>query len=134
MRVSWCSSIMALSSGLHFLLSLLLLSSYLWFSKFFNSSQIKPHGSVFPKDWSPIPHTALGNGLFFWPESCFQLGSAIRWGCYFDILFFCTQGCPQHSSLGSPPFHKSVPSLEGLDYNETLSLFSIIFFLKPSIP
>ena len=46
---------------------------------------------------------------------------------YGNTRFGYSQGCPQHSSLGAPPFHKSVPPLEGLVYQEPL-------FLEPSFP
>ena len=32
------------------------------------------------------------------------------------IIYKMHQRCPQHCSLGAPPFHKFVPSFEGLDY------------------
>ena len=51
---------------------------------------------------------------------------------HFEIVRF-KQVCPQHGFLGAPPFNKSVPPFEGLDYHETLSLVYIIF-LKPPIP
>ena len=38
------------------------------------------------------------------------------------------QDCPQHGPLGVPPFHKSAPPFEGLDYHETLSSLYMIFF------
>ena len=44
-----------------------------------------------------------------------------------------TQGCPHRNSLGAPPFHKSVPAFQKLDYQESLSLVHIIF-LEPSFP
>ena len=124
---SWCSRIIALSSGLRFLLSSLLLSSYLWFSKFFNSFQIKPHGSVFPEGWSPIPRTALGNGYVLLTWKLFPTGLSYAFGLLFWCIIYLHPGLSPAQLLESSTFPQICSSL-GLNYNETLSLVYIIFF------
>ena len=47
------------------------------------------------------------------------------------VFIHLHRAAPHRNSLGDPPFHKSVPPFQKLDYQESLSLVHIIF-LEPS--